>query len=234
MADIGGLLRDARTALKKAKRVDYYALLEVDTCADEAEIKKVGACERLLSLGLRIRIVRTALKKAKRVDCHALLEVDTCADEAEVKEVHVYAWCHRLSRKQVRGSASVADTMERGTGRVSRDHQARVDELAPRSSLSAWHPAPLTGCADHGCLDSCCKCLQFVSLVSCWDGCRRLVVHGQAYKRAALKYHPDKVPREERDEAERKFKQARLFSCEALHVMGQVSVSHHLLCKSAA
>ena len=31
----------------------------------------------------------------------------------------------------------------------------------------------------------------------------------QAYKRAALKYHPDKVPREERDEAERKFKQAR-------------------------
>ena len=44
MADIGGLLRDARASLKKAKRIDYYALLEVDTYADEAEIKKVGAC----------------------------------------------------------------------------------------------------------------------------------------------------------------------------------------------
>ena len=48
MADIGGLLRDARAALKKAKRVDYYALLEVDTCADETEIKKVGLCKCLL------------------------------------------------------------------------------------------------------------------------------------------------------------------------------------------
>lgn len=36
------------------------------------------------------------------------------------------------------------------------------------------------------------------------------IAHCQAYKRAALKYHPDKAPREERDEAERKFKQARL------------------------
>lgn len=49
MADIGGLLRDARAALKKAKRVDYYALLEVDACADEAEIKKVGPCGCLVS-----------------------------------------------------------------------------------------------------------------------------------------------------------------------------------------
>ena len=49
MADIGGLLRDARAALKKAKRVDYYAVLEVDTCADEAEIKKVGPCHCLMS-----------------------------------------------------------------------------------------------------------------------------------------------------------------------------------------
>ncbi|KAK9836016.1 hypothetical protein WJX81_006398 [Elliptochloris bilobata] len=40
MPDIGGLLREASTALKKAKRVDYYALLEVDACANEAEIKK--------------------------------------------------------------------------------------------------------------------------------------------------------------------------------------------------
>ena len=36
----------------------------------------------------------------------------------------------------------------------------------------------------------------------------------QAYKRAALKYHPDKVPSEERDEAERKFKQARPDLCD--------------------
>ncbi len=38
----------------------------------------------------------------------------------------------------------------------------------------------------------------------------RLISHAQAYKRAALKYHPDKVPSEERCEAEKKFKQARL------------------------
>ena len=49
MADIGGLLRDARAALKKAKRVDYYALLEVDACADEVEIKKAGPCQCLVS-----------------------------------------------------------------------------------------------------------------------------------------------------------------------------------------
>ena len=36
----------------------------------------------------------------------------------------------------------------------------------------------------------------------------------QAYKRAALKYHPDKVPSEERDDAERKFKQARPDLCD--------------------
>ncbi len=40
MPDIGGLLREARVALKKAKRVNYYALLEVDVAASEADIKK--------------------------------------------------------------------------------------------------------------------------------------------------------------------------------------------------
>lgn len=40
LPDIGGLLREAKVALKKAKRVDYYALLEVDVGASEADIKK--------------------------------------------------------------------------------------------------------------------------------------------------------------------------------------------------
>jgi len=41
MADIGRLLREAKVALKVSKRVDYYALLEVDATASDVDIKKV-------------------------------------------------------------------------------------------------------------------------------------------------------------------------------------------------
>lgn len=34
------LLRDAKAALKKSKRIDYYALLEIDQSASEVDIKK--------------------------------------------------------------------------------------------------------------------------------------------------------------------------------------------------
>ena len=38
---LGELLRHAQAELKKAQRVDYYALLEVDATASDHEIKKV-------------------------------------------------------------------------------------------------------------------------------------------------------------------------------------------------
>ena len=69
MADIGGLLRDARAALKKAKRVDYYALLEVDTCADETEIKKVGLCKCLLPW--RGVVLFECMQRATSIRCAA-------------------------------------------------------------------------------------------------------------------------------------------------------------------
>ena len=37
---VAQLLRDAKIALKKSKRVDYYALLEIDQSASEIDIKK--------------------------------------------------------------------------------------------------------------------------------------------------------------------------------------------------
>ena len=46
MADIGRLLREAKVALKVSKRVDYYALLEVDATASDVDIKKVRLCSR--------------------------------------------------------------------------------------------------------------------------------------------------------------------------------------------
>jgi hypothetical protein len=39
-AGLPDLLRQAKLALKKSKRVDYYAILEVSQGADEADIKK--------------------------------------------------------------------------------------------------------------------------------------------------------------------------------------------------
>jgi hypothetical protein len=37
---LGEMLRQARLALKKSKRIDYYAILELDQGADEDQIKK--------------------------------------------------------------------------------------------------------------------------------------------------------------------------------------------------
>lgn len=37
---VAQLLRDAKAALKKSKRIDYYALLEIDQSASEVDIKK--------------------------------------------------------------------------------------------------------------------------------------------------------------------------------------------------
>lgn len=53
MADIGRLLREARAALKASKRVDYYALLEVDATASDVDIKKVRPWRRLRGGGVR-------------------------------------------------------------------------------------------------------------------------------------------------------------------------------------
>lgn len=38
--NIDAMLRDAKTALKKSKRVDYYKLLEIDQNAGDADVKK--------------------------------------------------------------------------------------------------------------------------------------------------------------------------------------------------
>ena len=38
--NIDGMLRDAKVALKKSKRVDYYKLLEIDQNAGDADVKK--------------------------------------------------------------------------------------------------------------------------------------------------------------------------------------------------
>ena len=43
LAGLDTLLREAQLALRKSKRVDYYALLEVSSDATDAELKK--ACE---------------------------------------------------------------------------------------------------------------------------------------------------------------------------------------------
>lgn len=39
--DIGAMLRNAKTELKKSKRIDYYKLLDVSQDASETDIKKV-------------------------------------------------------------------------------------------------------------------------------------------------------------------------------------------------
>ena len=39
-AGIDGMIKDAKVALKKSKRVDYYKLLEVDQNAGDSELKK--------------------------------------------------------------------------------------------------------------------------------------------------------------------------------------------------
>lgn len=39
-AGIDSLIRDAKTALKKSKRVDYYKLLELDQNAGDADLKR--------------------------------------------------------------------------------------------------------------------------------------------------------------------------------------------------
>ena len=39
--DIGAMLRNAKTELKKSKRIDYYKLLDLSQDASEADIKKV-------------------------------------------------------------------------------------------------------------------------------------------------------------------------------------------------
>ena len=43
-ANLKDMLREAKVALKKSKRVDYYKLLEIDSNANEFELKRAYRC----------------------------------------------------------------------------------------------------------------------------------------------------------------------------------------------
>ena len=43
-ANLKEMLREAKVALKKSKRVDYYKLLEIDSNANEFELKRAYRC----------------------------------------------------------------------------------------------------------------------------------------------------------------------------------------------
>ena len=50
-ANLKEMLREAKVALKKSKRVDYYKLLEIDSNANEFELKRAYRCAVAIMYG---------------------------------------------------------------------------------------------------------------------------------------------------------------------------------------
>jgi hypothetical protein len=112
MEGINQLLRDAKIALKKSKRVDYYKLLEISQDATDYDIKKViincrtGSCAssaqfhfacKLFTSGFVTRISHVSLFPSGEV--HSPLKAVSPSGNTDRDE----GWCLRVWNVLVKG-----------------------------------------------------------------------------------------------------------------------------------